>query len=393
MATLSTLFGGGNLATSNDTYESFTADTTETLSFAFDNVPANFLSMDTLTLAVEASLAIVPDNDTYTFTAKISNGGTDYTDTISFGDVTSNTDSTFGPTAFTLTAAGLSATQAEWNAATLDLIQTHGQTKGGDGNNIRVDLAQLDGTYTESIQASLNVTDAGGDSANIQGELGRIGSLSVTDAGGDSASGSADVIATASLAPTDAGGDSANIQGELGRIADLIATDAGGDSANIIASLIVDPTASLDATEGFSDSFVQTNATVAVDASLDATGPSDSAGITAEVSNNASLDATDAGGDTSSITSEVPVDASLDATDAGGDTGGISGEVAVSSSLNTTEGFSDSSQITASVLVDRNASLDATDSGGDIAFSYGRTTPYNYHVNLPPNIAGYFVEV
>ena len=76
MAVLTTLNAASPLNASDNTYLTFTADLTETLNRALDNVDADFASMDSLTYNVEYSVTAVPADDTYQLSIRIVDGAT-----------------------------------------------------------------------------------------------------------------------------------------------------------------------------------------------------------------------------------------------------------------------------------------------------------------------------
>ena len=76
MATLTTLNAASPLNASDDSYLSFTADLTESLTSALDNVDTDFGNMDTLTWDVEYSITGTPTDDTYDLSIRIINGAT-----------------------------------------------------------------------------------------------------------------------------------------------------------------------------------------------------------------------------------------------------------------------------------------------------------------------------
>ena len=153
MAVLTTLNAASPLNASDNTYLTFTADSTETLNRALDNVDADFASMDSLTFNVEYSVTAVPADDTYQLSIRIVDGATILaaanaggTSQVIASNITSTTDTNSGAVAFTYVNTG--ATKTQWNNATVELTQTYAKTKGSDGVSIRVDQVIFDGVYT-----------------------------------------------------------------------------------------------------------------------------------------------------------------------------------------------------------------------------------------------------
>lgn len=132
----------------------FTNDTDETLSRALDDTPSIFQTMDSgLQITVDYRQQGRVD-DTLTLSARIINGGTVLAAADSGGafqtvssNVTNTSDTTSTPTfGYTNTTAN----KTTWDGATLELQQTHSQTKGGDGCHVEVDWIELVGNYTAS---------------------------------------------------------------------------------------------------------------------------------------------------------------------------------------------------------------------------------------------------
>ena len=108
MAVLTTLNAASPLDASDNTYLSFSTDANETLSRAVDNVDADLGNMDSLTWSVEHALVGGFNDDVYTLSIRIMSGATVLAALNSGGtvqevsaSVTSATDITAGPTAFT----------------------------------------------------------------------------------------------------------------------------------------------------------------------------------------------------------------------------------------------------------------------------------------------------
>lgn len=169
MATLPTLSvpSGGATASSDDTYASFTIDTTETLNSTLSGIPADFESMDGLNWTFEYNQTgrDASNPDTYALSVRIVNGATILAAADSGGtfatvdsDVTNTTDVTLGPTAFAY--VNTSASKATWEGATVEYQQTYSQFKAADGGNIRVDYIALTGTYTQSSGTPVSLSPA-----------------------------------------------------------------------------------------------------------------------------------------------------------------------------------------------------------------------------------------
>jgi hypothetical protein len=161
MAILTTLNAATPLDASDNSYLTFTTDTTETLSRDLDDVNIGFSTMDSLTYNVEYSLVNAFGDDTNDLSIRIMSGASVLAALDAGGtaevvalNITSSTDTNSGVVSFTY--VNTTATTAQWNAATVELTQTNGQTKGGDGNAIRVDHVIFDGVYTPAVNQSIN---------------------------------------------------------------------------------------------------------------------------------------------------------------------------------------------------------------------------------------------
>jgi len=161
MATLTTLNAASPLDASDNTYLTFTANATETLTRALDDVNADLASMDTLTFDVEYSLTAAGDDDIQELLIRIMNGTTVLAAADSGGtfqqisaNVTNTTDTNSGATSFTYVNTGASKT--DWNGASVELQQIYTKNKGNDGVAIRVDHVIFDGTYTQATSSTLD---------------------------------------------------------------------------------------------------------------------------------------------------------------------------------------------------------------------------------------------
>lgn len=154
MATLTPINAASPLDTSNDTRAAFAAgsnNSSETLSFALDNVDELFESMTTASWTIEYRQQGRSD-DTLTLRLRVMSGATVLAAADAGGtfvtanaDVQSATDVTTGPTAFAY--VNTTATKTEWDAATVEIQQFYIQNMGPDSAFIEVDWFQLTGTY------------------------------------------------------------------------------------------------------------------------------------------------------------------------------------------------------------------------------------------------------
>lgn len=151
-----TLGATAPLDASDDSRLFFTQDIDQTQSRALDNVPANFLSMLTLSWAVEYAQSGRVD-DTLALGIRIVNGATILAAADAGGtfqtvnaNVTNTTEQTTGPTAFGF--VNTSASQATWNGASVELQQDITRSMSADACFLFVDFVQFTGTYAGSIQ-------------------------------------------------------------------------------------------------------------------------------------------------------------------------------------------------------------------------------------------------
>lgn len=167
MATLPTLNGASPLDADDGSYLTFSQDATETRSSNLDNTPADFGTMDTgLTWEIVYSLTNALTNDTYALAIRIVSGATILAAADSGGTFTQvdpNVNSTLDSTGSdTFAYVNTTADKATWDAATIELRQTHTKNQGFDTTAIQVDYAAFDGTYTTaSTNTNVNAnTDA-----------------------------------------------------------------------------------------------------------------------------------------------------------------------------------------------------------------------------------------
>jgi hypothetical protein len=170
MAILTTLNGAAPIDASDDSYHTFPTDAGSVLSQSFGTLDADFSTMDSLTITLEASLVNALGDDSYTLRLSVFNVANDTVmaadtsadngfsgaldPTLLGEDIVSTTDSSFGPITFAY--VNTTATKAEWEASEVRITQIHTQTKGGDGNAIRVDHVIFDGVYTQAVNQSIN---------------------------------------------------------------------------------------------------------------------------------------------------------------------------------------------------------------------------------------------
>lgn len=152
---LPTLRGASPLNASDDNRLIFTNNTSETLNSDFDDTPADFGNMDTLSWQVEyrqqglnddtLALGIVIVDSA--ITVILASGPGETFSTVSTA-VTSTTDVTTGPTAFAF--VNTTATKTQWDGAVIRLFQDFSQNMAADGCHIEVDEVLITGTYTAS---------------------------------------------------------------------------------------------------------------------------------------------------------------------------------------------------------------------------------------------------
>lgn len=152
MTALGTLTGASPLNANDASRLLFTTNTTETLSRALDDTPANFGNMNTLSWQVDYRQSGRAD-DTLSLGIRIVNGATILAAADSGGtfatvssNVTSTTDVLSSVTAFAY--VNTSANKTTWDGATIELQQTYSQNMGPDGARIEVDYVAITGDYT-----------------------------------------------------------------------------------------------------------------------------------------------------------------------------------------------------------------------------------------------------
>lgn len=115
-----------------------------------DNVPVDFLSMDSLTVSCVVRLEGTQSDDTTQLYAQIfqSDEATALTDEAFVTDHTTGATYTTDSTAMVLNANGSSAGEAVWNGAMLRLRWVFTKQMASDGIALRVTQAYVDGIYT-----------------------------------------------------------------------------------------------------------------------------------------------------------------------------------------------------------------------------------------------------
>lgn len=178
MASLGTLVPVSPLNASDDTRHAFSANVTETASFALADVAADFASMSSLNWRVEYRQQN-RRNDTLGLGIRIVSGATilaaaDAGGT--FADVSTNitntADQTSAATAFAY--VNTSADMAAWNAATVELQQTYSKSQASDGAFVEVDYVAITGDYVATIPpatGTLAVSESGNDAAAASGSV------------------------------------------------------------------------------------------------------------------------------------------------------------------------------------------------------------------------------
>jgi hypothetical protein len=154
--TLNTMYATG-LAINDNGYAFFNADTNNDLidRTLIENTNADFVSMDTLSWAVDFDIDPVPVDDVYSLSIRIVNGATilaaaDAGGTLSLieASVTSAIDST---RTGTFAYVNTSASKALWDGALVELVQGYTQVNTADVCRIRLDQAFFNGTYRDSF--------------------------------------------------------------------------------------------------------------------------------------------------------------------------------------------------------------------------------------------------
>jgi len=159
--TLTTLHAASPLDASDNTYLTFTANVTEILSRAMDNIAdGDFVTMDTLSIDVEYSLTGPGDDDVQQLLVRIMNGTTVLAAADSGGtfkelvaNVTNTTDTNTGAIAFDY--VNTTASKTTWDGASVEIEQIYTKNKGNDNVAIRVDHVIISGTYTPLIPATV----------------------------------------------------------------------------------------------------------------------------------------------------------------------------------------------------------------------------------------------
>lgn len=156
MPVLGTLVPASPLDASNDSRLAFPTDSSTEVSRALGNPPVDFASMVDASWQVEYRLGAAKNNDTYGLSIYIANGATmlaGASSTLADGqtvdaDVVSTTDTMSAVTAFTYVNA--SATKAQWDGASVYLVQDWNKSQAGDGVGIEVDYVAITGNYSTS---------------------------------------------------------------------------------------------------------------------------------------------------------------------------------------------------------------------------------------------------
>lgn len=208
-----------------------------------------------------------------------------------------------------------------------------------------------------SISGSIAVTESGGDTASLAGDVFVIGALAAAETGSDTAAltGTGLTVTSGTLAATESGSDTAALTGDVFIIGSLAAADTGADTAAATGAVIV--SGSLAATESGADS-----------AAFSSSGMSAITGA---------LAATESGADTAGATGTVLVRGSAAITEAGADTAIVVGKVFVSGLLSATEAGADAASISGTAAGAITGSMAATESGADVALFMSRLLQFS----------------
>lgn len=118
----------------------------------FTDMPSDFLGMATLSINVRyAQTGRVDDTLGLTVIVKKSDG-TAFTNTLTVNaNITATAYANLGATAFTIQAAGLSASRTDWNGAYIEFSQSYSASKSNDSAAVTVSAVELTGTYNQAL--------------------------------------------------------------------------------------------------------------------------------------------------------------------------------------------------------------------------------------------------
>jgi hypothetical protein len=229
-------------------------------------------------------------------------------------------------------------------------------------------LSVPSGTVKTIVLASLAVTEGFSDSLNETATVAIAGNFTATEGFSDTLNETATVAIAGTFAVTESFSDSLSETANVSITGSQAVTESFSDSLNETATAIISGSMSITETNG-SDTLTSTGFIVFLGSGniTETNGPDT---LTATLSNyiTGSQSVTESFSDSLNETATAP----------------ISGSALI------VEDFSDSFYTLAAHI--SFADLNAIEGYGDIAFGYGRTKAYNYHVNLPPNLSGYFIH-
>jgi hypothetical protein len=149
------------------------ADGTDSAFLDITDMPADFQSMDTLQVDVHVTNAS-EGNDTIVLTARVFQS--DETTALT-NSVTLSTDTDVsGLKTGTFTLQG-NNNKTVWDAARIQFVWTYDRVQGADANSIRVNAAELDGTYTAAAAPTVTTDSTGNVSASAATLFGTLTSI------------------------------------------------------------------------------------------------------------------------------------------------------------------------------------------------------------------------
>jgi hypothetical protein len=134
----------------------------DTAFVGFDNFPADFSAIVSMTVAIYITTNGARSNDDIEIFMQVYNAAeaANYTDEVSMVIWNAGNDppaSQKYTQAFTINATGLAASEADWNGARLRIRYDGTQTKGPDAIELRITACELTGTYTpDPVSVNLN---------------------------------------------------------------------------------------------------------------------------------------------------------------------------------------------------------------------------------------------
>lgn len=321
-------------------YDTANSTHTGTAWFALSDMPADFLSMLTLTIQFRYFYDTTPTNNTWDLIrAQVfkADKSTVLTDAVSFSPNATTTPQV--SLAYGLNNASTTATKSEWDAALVRVLWSISKSKGGDSAEERISAISIEGTYTPT---SSNVTRAltGVTSTGAVGTVGvtKSGSAALTGVQATGAVGTvtSSVVVSRALTGVAATGEVGSVGVTQSGSAVLTGTQATGAVGNVTRR--VDSTKDL---TGVQATGQVGTVTASVGASraltgVEGTGAVGSVGVTQ--SGSAALTGTEGTGQIGSVGVTQSGSAALTGTEATGQVGSVTPSVSVSRALTGVEG-------------------------------------------------------